>query len=108
MGITYKYLLTAWRKGLRNGNWKRLSHLERALYRASLCYAKYRSIRNTSLVEKLCSLIKKLKETPSSRIFRKGFEKAVEIFKKENVLFAAALLREWLKDPDFIFWLGTF
>ncbi len=38
--ITYMGLFTSFRKGMRNGNWKRLNRLEKALYRAALWYAK--------------------------------------------------------------------
>ena len=34
--ITYMGLLTSLRKGIRNGNWRRLNFLDKALYRASL------------------------------------------------------------------------
>ena len=36
MMFTYNDLLASFRKGLRNGNWRKLSILEKALYRASL------------------------------------------------------------------------
>ncbi len=109
--LSYKELLTSFRKGLRNRNWKRLNPLDKALYRASLWYAKHRgSIVNTSLVEKLSALIERLKETKGTRIFKRGFKKAVKLLEKgeEKGVFAwAPSLRHWLKDSDYIFWLGT-
>jgi len=73
-GITYEYLFTTIRKGLRNGNWRRLSFLDKSLYRASLWYSKYRGeIVNELLAEKLSELIKRLKETRATRIFGRGF-----------------------------------
>ena len=111
MGITYEGLFTSFKKGLRNGNWKRLNFFERALYGASLWYLKpHGRIVNASLVEKLSALIEKLKETKGMRIFRRGFEKALEMFEKgeEKGIFAwASQLKDWLRDPDYIFWLGT-
>jgi len=60
--ITYADLSTCFRKGLRNGNWKRLNPLDKALYRASLWYAKHSgSIVNAALVKKLSALVEKLK-----------------------------------------------
>ena len=51
--ITYEELLTSFRKGLRNSNWRRLRFLDKALYRAAMWYAKRgRSIVNGLLVEK--------------------------------------------------------
>ena len=108
--ITYRELKAIFWKGLRNGNWRHLNPLDKALYRASLWYAKYRgSIVNTALVEKLMALIERLKETKGMRIFERGLKKAVELPKKsEEVVFTwAPQLKHWLRDPDYIFWLGT-
>ena len=44
------------------------------------------------------------------RIFKRGFRKAIEMLNKseEGGVFAwAPQLKYWLKDPDYIFWLGT-
>ena len=109
--LSYKKLLTSFKKSLRNGNWRHLNPLDKALYRASLWYAKHRgSIVNASLVEKLMGLVERLKETKGMKIFERGFKKAVEMLKKgeETGVFAwAPSLRHWLNDPDYIFWLGT-
>ena len=111
IGMAYEELLANFRKGLRNGNWRKLNFLDKALFRASLWYAKHRgSIVNTSLAEKLSALIEKLKETKGMKIFNRGFEKARELLNKyeENGVFTwASQLKHWLKDPDYIFWLGT-
>ena len=107
---TYEALLTNFKKGQRNGNWKKLKFLDKALYRATMWYAKHHSIVNEKPVEKLLGLIEKLKETKGMKIFRRGFEKAVEMLEKgeEYGVFAwVPQLRNWLKDPDYIFWLGA-
>ncbi|HID20400.1 MAG TPA: hypothetical protein EYP28_05645 [Methanophagales archaeon] len=39
MKCTYEELFASFRRGLRNGNWKKLSRLEKALYRVSLGYS---------------------------------------------------------------------
>ena len=103
MQITYRFLREAMRKGLRNGNWRQLSGIERAFYMASLCYARIRSIISASIAEKLLALVEILYETPASRIFKQGFEKALRILSAG----VKNPLREWLKDPEFIFWLGA-
>ena len=68
-----------------------------------------RSIVSESVVNKLLILIKKLLETPSQRIFKRGFERAVWLIRKtaikSRVLLSA--LNNWLRNPDYIFWLGT-
>ena len=110
--ITCEELSTSLRKGRRNGNWKRLNRLQKALYRAALWYAKYRGsiIVNGELVEKLSRLVEKLKETKGMRIFKRGFERALKVLEEgeERGVFAwAPRLRSWLREPDYIFWLGT-
>jgi hypothetical protein len=113
--LSYEELLTSFKKSLRNGNWRHLNPLDKALYRASLWYAKHRgSIVNVALAEKLSALAEKLKETKGMRIFKRGFKKAVEMLEKgeeqgqeQGVFTWAPQLKHWLKDPDYIFWLGT-
>ena len=58
--------------------------------------------------------VARLKETKGMRIFKfkRGFEKAVEMFEKgeenfEGVFVWAPRLKDWLRDSDYIFWLGT-
>ena len=44
------------------------------------------------------------------RLIKRGFERAAEILEKgeEKGVFAwAPSLRHWLKDPDYVFWLGA-
>jgi len=109
--LTYKELLTNFKKGVRNGNWRKLRLLDKALYRAAIGYAKRGgSIVNGMLVEKLFGFIERLKETKGMRIFRRGFKKAVAMLEKgeeKGVFVWAPRLRYWLKDQDYIFWLGT-
>ena len=111
--VTYAGLNATFRKGLRNGNWRKLNFLDKALYRASLWYAKHRCIINGMLVEKLLGLVARLKETKGLRIFKfkRGYAKAVAMLEKgeenfEGVFAWAPRLKDWLKDPDYIFWLG--
>ena len=59
-------------------------------------------------MRKLSALMDKLKETRGARVFKRGFEKAVELLNKgESIFVWAPSLREWLKDPDYVFWLGA-
>ena len=107
--FTHEELLTSFRKGLRNGNWRKLRGVEKALYMASLWYARVRgAIMNETLVGMLSVLVDKLKATSGARIFKRGYEKAVELLNKGGGIFAwAPSLRKWLKDPDYVFWLGA-
>ena len=107
--FTYKELLAGFRKGLRNGNWRKLSSLEKALYLASLWYSRvHGAIINEMLVRKLSTLVDKLKATSGARVFRRGVEKAVALLSKGEDIFAwAPSLREWLKDKNYVFWLGA-
>ncbi|MGB2729054.1 MAG: hypothetical protein WBD09_11430 [Halobacteriota archaeon] len=115
--LGYAELREKFKKGLRNGNWRKLNRKEKALFRAAMAYTKLRKkgemamdIVNRMLVEKLLGLVERLKETKGTRIFKRGFKKAVEMLDKgeEKGVFAwAPSLRYWLRDPDYIFWLGT-
>ena len=105
--ITGDVLFAVFRRGLRNGNWRKLKERERALFKAALCYLRRGGrIVSALVLEKLHSLIDKLNETIGMRIFRRGFERAIGILRAcENAFMAP--LKKWLKDPDYIFWLGT-
>lgn len=108
--IKYSTLLMWFRKGLRNLNWFRLSKLERALYWATLLYAKIkRKIVNSTLVSKIMEIIEKLRETPRILMLKLGFsriEQSLEIYEENNVFSWCPKLKEWLSDPNYILWLG--
>jgi hypothetical protein len=109
--FSYADLRRYWHKGLRNGNWRRLRFMDKALFRAAMGYAKHcGGIVNKMLVEKLLELVEKLKETKGMIIFRRGFKRAIEMLEKneeKGVFVWAPRLKDWLRDPDYIFWLGT-
>jgi len=92
--------LRAFRRGLWNGNWRKLRGVEKALYMASLWYARIRgAIMNETLVG-ICA--------GGARIFKRGYEKAVELLNKGEGIFPwASSFRGWLRDPDYVFWLGA-
>ena len=107
--FTHEELLRDFRKGLRNGNWRKLRRLEKALYQASLWYSRVKgTIINELVVGKLSVLVEKLKATSGARVFKRGYKKAVELLSKGEGIFTwAPSLREWLKDTDYVFWLGA-
>jgi hypothetical protein len=62
------------------------------------------------LVRMLSVLVDKQKATSGARVFKRGYEKAVELLSKgeESGVFAwAPQLKEWLKGWDYVFWLGA-
>jgi hypothetical protein len=46
-------------------------------------------------------------ETRDARIFKRGFEEAVRLLQRSGEVVWASSLPQWLKEPDFIFWLGA-
>jgi len=67
-------------------------------------------IVNGIVVAMLEDIIEKLAETVKDRIFKTGFEKAVEMLEKgeeKGVFLWVPRSKYWLKDQDYIFWLGT-
>jgi len=52
--------------------------------------------------------MEKLKETSGAKVFRRGYEKAAKLLSKGEGIFAwAPSFRGWLRDPDYVFWLGA-
>ncbi|MCS7385835.1 MAG: hypothetical protein NDF55_03705 [archaeon GB-1867-005] len=110
MPIYYTELANTLKKGLRNGNWKKLSKLEKAFYRAALTYAKIkRKIINPDVISHLTEIMNKLILTPTLKIVKAGLERARHIltqFKKSGAFKWCPQLKKWLQDPTYIFWLG--
>jgi hypothetical protein len=109
--LTYKEIYLDYKKGIRRKNWKKLGFLDKALYRAAMYYLKSGgNITSEKLIVKLSALVEKLKETKGMRIFKRGLEKAVEMLERgeeKGVFVWAPRLKDWLKEPNYIFWLGT-
>jgi hypothetical protein len=128
--VTHSMLRDKLRKGHIRGNWRLLTGMEKSLYRASLAYTKplkqrvlingqrqkievARTIMETRLVQKLAELFDKLLETRGMKIFKRGYARAKALLdsgteKNGEAVFAwAPQLKEWLRDADYIFWLGT-
>jgi hypothetical protein len=127
MIVTNKELWNTYRKGRLRRNWRLLTPREKALYRVAMAYTKPkkrrvlingrrreidvgRTIVEPQLVQKLKELLAKLLETRGMKIFKRGLKKAVALLEKGEaaaVFSWAPRLKAWLKDPDYIFWLGT-
>lgn len=108
--ISYRELVGCWRRGLNNGNWHRLSLMDRIFYRATVFFARTRGrIVNNTIISHLRGIVEKLRNKVSSTILKAGLERAREIlfkFTKNGVLKWAPQLKTWLADPKYLFWLG--
>jgi hypothetical protein len=100
-----------WRKGLRNGKWRRLRTIDRVFYRAAIWYAKIKSkIMNNKIIAQIRSIFEELGNTIRSEIMNVGIERAKGILTKfeENGVFKwVPQLKLWIKDPRYVFWLGA-
>lgn len=104
-------ILNGLKKGIRNNNWRGLNKTEKAFYKASLCYARIHGrILNNNIVSQLIPLFEKLTVTKGMLLLKKGFEVASRMFQnyEESKVFEwAPDLKRWLKDIDYIKWLGV-
>ena len=80
------------------------------MFNCALELAKARGkIRNMDLMVKVASIVLKLKATVGARITKLGKVRALELLKlcaKNKVFDWAPRLKEWLKEPSYIFYLG--
>jgi len=109
--LTADQLLQCYRKSIRTGTWRRLHYLDKALFRASLDYLRRGGrILNESLLVKLGQLVEQLIETRGQRIVSRGLAKAAALLRDgaaKGLFGWVPRMKEWLKDPDYIFWPGT-
>ncbi|WP_309493610.1 hypothetical protein [Candidatus Hecatella orcuttiae] len=108
--LSYAGLLGWMRKGLRNGNWRRLKTTEKALFKAALWYARFKGrILNWKVASQLLSIVEKIKDTLGNRIVQAGVAAAKEMLTRgeESAVFTwCPQLRVWLTEPRYVFWLG--
>ncbi len=103
--LSYAFLLTSLRKGLRNGNWTMLDNTEKALFRCALWVTKTKGkISNMKLVVQVLSIAPKIFQT-IRRIGRAGRMRATmmlqEFAKSGGVFTRAPRVRGWLHDPQY-------
>jgi len=108
--LSYNYLSCSMKKGFRNGNWRKLKHIERALYMASLSLAKRRGkIVNSKLILELRNIIGKIRETVGERLVKAASQRAIECYARfsDTGLFEwAPQVRFWFNDTSYIIWFG--
>ena len=105
--ISYTDILSMWRKGLRNGAFRRLPMIEKGVFRAALCYAKMKGrIINKRLVEMVKGVADRICKSLRQRIFEHGLERAwLMLSGKCYKIFP--VVRKWIDDDAYILWLGT-
>ena len=108
--LSFYNLCSLQRKGFRNGNWRKLNRIERALYMASLSLAKMRGrIVNSRLILELRRIMGKLRETAGERLMMTAYQRAMRLyerFKTIGLFEWAPQARSWFNDPNYISWLG--
>jgi hypothetical protein len=108
--LSYNYLSCLKKKGFRNGNWRKLNRIEKALYMASLSLARMRGrIVNSRLILELRNIIGRLRETVGERLVKAASQRAMELyvrFSASGLFEWAPQVRSWFNDPSYILWLG--
>lgn len=111
LSLSYQDLMGIKLKAQRNGNWRRLAEVERALYKASTELAKLRGkIVSPSLIETLRTIISKLLQTAANRAIQFGRERAkrlLELYSRNGVLKWLPAICNMLDDPNYLLWLGV-
>jgi len=110
LSLDYGVLLRAFRRGIRNGEWHKLGQEKRGLFRCALEFLKKGArIVRTNLVKELLDIIKALTSPLKRTIWQKGLEVANAMRKQleEGVFSWCPKLKDWLQDPDYIFYLGV-
>jgi len=106
MALSYEELRKCWVKGFRNGNVRRLSRLQRALYRACLVYArKVGRIVNEFLVGRLKPIMETLTTTFRARALRVGLER-LKAMLSSSIAKWAPQIRVWAREESYVLWLG--
>ena len=89
---------------LRKGSWNNLSAMDKAFYIACMKLSKIKKIINREIIYALTTIMKKLNSF-EEKIMKKGKEVAEALSKSKTVIMIPAI-KDWLKDPNYIFWLG--
>jgi len=110
VNLDFSGLLAVRRRGLRNGNWSRLSLVDRGLFRCALWVARVRGrIGSWRLLVRVLGVVLRLLESRSMRIWAAGRARAEELmrrFEGGRLFDWAPQVRGWLVDRGFVFYLG--
>jgi hypothetical protein len=102
--LTFSDLSRFYRLCLRKGLWNNLSAMDKAFYIACMKLSKIKRIINKDIIEAVISIMKKL-DSFKEKIMKKGKE-AAEMLLKSKTAVMIPKIKDWLKDPNYIFWLG--
>jgi hypothetical protein len=104
LALSFSDLSRFYRLCLRKGSWNNLSALDKAFYIACMKFSKIKKIINKDIIDTLTTIMKKLNSF-KEKIMKKGKEVAEAILKSKTVM-VIPKIKDWLKDPNYIFWLG--
>jgi hypothetical protein len=104
LALSFSDLSRFYRLCLRKGSWNNLSAIDKAFYIACMKLSKIRKIINKEIIYALTTIMKKL-DSFKEKIMKKGKEVADTILKSKTVMMIPKI-KDWLKDPNYIFWLG--
>jgi len=102
--LTFSDLSRFYKSCLRKGSWNNLSAMDKAFYIACMKLSKIKKIINKDIIYVLTTIMKKL-DSIKEKIMKKGKEVAEALSKSKTVIMIPAI-KDWLKDPNYIFWLG--
>jgi hypothetical protein len=102
--LTFSDLSRFYRSCLRKGLWNNLSALDKAFYIACMKLSKIKKIINKEIIYALITIMKKL-DSFKEKIIKKGKEVA-EVLSKSKTVIMIPTMKDWLRDPNYIFWLG--
>jgi TM2 domain-containing membrane protein YozV len=104
LSLSFSDLSKFYRSCLRKGSWNNLSAMDKAFYIACMKLSKIRKIINKDIIYALTTIMKKL-DSIKEKIMKKGKEVAEALSKSKTVIMIPAI-KDWLRDPNYIFWLG--
>jgi hypothetical protein len=102
--LTFSDLSRFYRSCLRKGLWNNLSALDKAFYIACMKFSKIKKIINKDIIDTLITIMKKL-DSFKEKIMKKGKEVAEALSRSKTVIMIPTM-KDWLRDPNYIFWLG--
>ena len=102
--LSFSDLSRFYRLCLRKGSWNNLSAIDKAFYIACMKLSKIRKIINKEIIYALTTIMKKLNSF-KEKIMKKGKEVAEALLKSKTVIMIPKI-KDWLKDTNYIFWLG--
>jgi hypothetical protein len=104
LSLSFSDLSRFYKSCLRRGSWNNLSAMDKAFYIACMKLSKIKKIINKEIIESVISIMKKLNSF-KEKIMKKGKEVA-EVLSKSKTATMIPAIKDWLKDPNYIFWLG--